>query len=84
MTPVTNTALFAALQPFGRRWITQVVAIGVTLVGIAALAYPHDQASAGMTGGALLLIGGGALAASATQRDRTTSPRVSKGEDDRG
>jgi hypothetical protein len=60
-----TTTVFAALQPFGRRWLTHVVAIGLALVGVASLIYPHDQASAGMTGGALLLIGAAGFAASA-------------------
>ncbi len=63
-------ALFAALQPFGRRWLTHVVATAVALVGVAALVYPHDQASVGTSGGALLMTSAAVFAASATQRDR--------------
>lgn len=66
------TAVFAALQPFGRRWITHVVAFGAALVGVAALSYPHDPASAGTTGGALLLTGAAGFAASTIQRGHTT------------
>jgi hypothetical protein len=65
------TALFAALQPFARRWLTQAVALSAALVGVAALVYPQDQASAGTSGGALLLTGAAVFAASATQREST-------------
>lgn len=63
-------AVFAALQPFGRRWLSYVVATAAAVVGVAALTYPHDQASAGMPGGVLLLTGAAGFAASAIRGTR--------------
>lgn len=67
------TAWFAALQPFGQRWIAQIVATGAVLTGIAALVYPHDNASPGLLGGALLLTCGATFAAASTLQRRPTA-----------
>lgn len=56
-------ALFAALQPRGGRFLGRFVGAAAVLTGIAAIAYPHDAASVGHIGGALLIIGGSAFAA---------------------
>lgn len=58
--------LFAALQPQGQRWIAQVVGAGAALTGIAAVVLPHELASPGVLGGALLLSGGAVFGAAGT------------------
>lgn len=56
-------ALFAALRPAGGQLAAPLVAAGTVLVGIAAIIFPHDQASAGLLGGALLIADGLAFVA---------------------
>jgi hypothetical protein len=63
-------ALFAALRPAGGQLAAPLVAAGTVLVGIAAIIFPHDQASAGRLGGALLIAGGFAFAAVAHRSGR--------------
>jgi len=56
-------AVFAALRPAGGPLAAPLVAAGTALVGIAAIMFPSDQASAGRLGGSLLIAGGLAFAA---------------------
>ena len=48
-------SLLAALRPDGTPWLAVAVATAAVLVAVAACVRPHDQASAGAVGGALLL-----------------------------
>lgn len=51
-------AVFAALRPHGGTLLGPAVGAAAVLTGLAAIAYPHDVASAGTLGGTLLVIGG--------------------------
>lgn len=65
-------AWFAALRPAGGQFAAPLVAAGTVFVGIAAIVFPSDQASAGRFGGALLIAGGlafGAVAHWSRQRE---------------
>lgn len=56
-------ALFAALRPAGGQLVAPLVAAATVLVGVAAMMFPSDQASAGRLGGALLIAVGLAFGA---------------------
>jgi hypothetical protein len=56
------TALLAALRPAGAAWLAPIVGLGAFGTGLAAIAFPHDFASPGLTGGGLLLATGLAFA----------------------
>jgi hypothetical protein len=51
-------AILAALQPSDGKLLGRIVGLGAALTGLAALVYPHDTASAGHVGGALLVLAG--------------------------
>ena len=63
-------ALFAALRPAGGQLVAPLVAAATVLVGVAAMMFPNDQASAGQLGGALLIAGGLAFGAVGHWKER--------------
>jgi len=63
-------ALFAALQPRAGRFAGPIVGAAAVVTGVAAMVYPHDLASVGRVGGALLISGGLAFAALAWKEQR--------------
>ena len=48
-------SILASLRPDGTPWLVVAVATATALVAVAASLRPHDQASAGTVGGAVLL-----------------------------
>jgi len=72
-------AMFAALRPAGGQLAAPLLAAGTVLVGIAAITFPHDQASAGPVGGTLLVAGGLAFGMiahrTAVKPSRSSQPR---------
>jgi hypothetical protein len=65
-------SLFAATRPAGGRWLIPAVAVGTVVTASFAIAYPHDMASPGRLGAALLLLWAVANAA-ATRFESTTT-----------
>ncbi len=49
-------SLFAATRPAGGRWLIPAVATGVVVTAAFAIAFPHDMASPGRVGAAVLLL----------------------------
>ena len=49
-------SLFAAARPAGGRWLIPAVAAGAVMTASFAIAFPHDMASPGRLGAALLLL----------------------------
>ncbi len=66
-------SLFAAIRPAGGRWLIPAVAAGAVVTAAFAIAFPHDMASPGRPGAALLLLWALAYAA-ATRYASATAP----------
>ena len=64
-------SLFAATRPAGGRWLIPAVAAGVVVTAAFAIAFPHDMASPGRPGAALLLLWALAYAAAARSESAT-------------
>ncbi len=69
-------SLFAAARPAGGRWLMPAVAAGAVMTASFAIAFPHDMASPGRLGAALLLLG--TLACAGAARFESTKPHADR------
>jgi hypothetical protein len=67
-------ALFAAARPTGGGWLIPAVAAGAVVTASFAIGYPHDMASPGRLGAALVLLWALAFAAAARSESRDRIP----------